>query len=128
MNDNSKKTNQKTKKWMAKQPTKKVGFVSDDLRDSMALRANEADNNSLSSLEDFDNVVEEMICEVTEGSKKEEGKWEQIEAAVDSAAVDNVIPTTFLTHTSQGSHPHVRYPDGTTWQQMMWRSRTMVRG
>ena len=39
-----------------------------------------------------------MICEGTEGSNKEKGKWEKIEGAIDSAAVDNVIPTKFLPH------------------------------
>ena len=31
-------------------------------------------------------------------ARRREGKWEKIEAAVDSAAVDNVIPTKYLPH------------------------------
>ena len=54
--------------------------------------------NSLACLEDFDSTVEEMICEVSGNSGQPKESWEKIEAAVDSAAVDCVMPRRLLPH------------------------------
>ena len=39
-----------------------------------AKQAEQSETNCISCLEDYGQVVEEMICEVTEGSNKEKGK------------------------------------------------------
>ena len=55
--------------------------------------------NSMSSLEDYDAVVKTMICEVIGDDRNvSSDTWENIEAAVDSAAVDCVMPWQMLPH------------------------------
>lgn len=55
--------------------------------------------NQVNSLEDFDDVLRSVICEVGNPEKKGEASmWEKIEAAVDSAAVDCVMPWQILPH------------------------------
>ena len=52
-----------------------------------------------------------MICSVDDGTKKAKGKrWRKIEAAVDSAAVDPVMPHKWLPHIS--SRPSARSKEG----------------
>ena len=58
----------------------------------------ENDANSINCLEDYDDAVNQMICEVSEGNGQKKDRWEKIEAAVDSAAVDCVISPKILTH------------------------------
>ena len=47
-------------------------------------------------LEDYSSAVKSVICEM--GGVNPSANWERVEAAVDSAAVDNVIPAPALPH------------------------------
>ena len=63
------KKNQRARKRNAKEDEKKTK----DNRD-------EIDKDRISCLEDYDQVVEDMMDEVTEGSNKQKGKWEKSKA------------------------------------------------
>ena len=59
----------------------------------------EQGDNQISVLEDIDQAITQMICQVGEKDKEEHsGTWERIEAAVDSAACECVIPAGMLPH------------------------------
>ena len=55
-------------------------------------KTEEENITDLCSLEDYDAVLENMVCEINEKDSDKKAKWERLEAAVDSAAVDCVIP------------------------------------
>ena len=55
-------------------------------------------------LEDYDRALTEVICEMGD-QKGNAGRWERIDAAVDSAAVDCVIPVEKLPHIKTSPSP-----------------------
>ena len=54
--------------------------------------------NAINCLEDYDTAIEQMLCEVGDAKNSKGVKWERVEAAVDSAAVDNVMPYKMFPH------------------------------
>ena len=61
--------------------------------------------DQISCLEDQERVLKSVICEVADKASRDGSKWELVEAAVDSAAVDSVSPKRALPHIETNPFP-----------------------